>query len=348
MHDSLLKISNLYLNKFIKYLSSAEIYEVFNNVNDNDTVTVYYRLNIAQRSRVFSASPKVRKIIIEYENKLLFMPYIEPAIVLNKYMSADSIESLLNEIDDMDKYIREFIIMEHNSVVCGIIYFSDIMHMFINNTYDADNIDILPAIKICKRNRNIKLFENEVTDVHKFIVVDSNNRAIGAINIDYVLSNYDLYVDTEDSRYLYVIQKKSVTHVTKVAASVFVGAVISLCLSKYFMFSGDEIFTLMLLRCVNDIIILIILEDKIQDTKFIAYISIMLGGISILCLVIVYYMYTFSLAIRSFIFINVLCIANSILLKYIHDNFANYSIFIILFLPEVMLMLYMYYSKYLF
>ena len=348
MHKSLLKVSNLYLNKFIKYLSINEICNIFNNINIEDIATVYYRLNTFQRSRVFSASRRVRNIILDGENRILFMPYIEPVIILNKSMSANTISCLLNDVCDVDSYVREFVVMECECVVYGIIYFFDIMHMFINGTYNADNVDLLPIIRIGKKKcKNLIPFSaTTLTDIYKFIVIDDHSRVMGAINIDCVVSQYDLYYDAQDTLgCLYIMQKKSVLHVAKIVVSVFVGAIMSLLLSKYFMFSNDELFVLMLLRCINDIIILIVLEDKVQDIKFMKYICILLHCMSFVCGVMIYLIYNISLAIRSVIFVSVCGVCNSIVLKYIYDIQVYCGIFIILFLPEVVLIFYMYYSR---
>ena len=348
MRTSLLKVSNLYLNKFIKYLSTTEICDVFNNINVDDIATIYYRLNTFQRSRAFSASRIVRKIILEGENKILFMPYIEPVIILNKNMSANIISCLLNDVCDVDSYVREFVVMECECVVYGIIYFFDIMHMFINGTYNADNVDLLPIIRISKKKRKnlVPFSATALTDIYKFIVVDEHSRVMGAINIDCVISQYDLYCDTQDALgCLYIMQKKSILHVAKIVVSVFIGAIVSLLLSKYFMFSSDELFILMLLRCINDIVILIVLEDKVQDIKFMKYTCILLFCMSIICGVMVYSIYDIELAVRSFIFVSVCGICNSAILKYVYDMQIYCGIFIILFFPEATLILYMYYSR---
>lgn len=343
---NLIESSSINLNLFFSKLKDYEILQLTNEVGFEYYIFIYYNLNKRNSNKLLRVASGLRKEIIKIESIYNFLTKLDPIFYFDYLVSVKDIQKNITNGIYLSKYISEFFVLNKKGIFIGTVKFLDFIYVLNKEStileddnlllsFLENNITCLFIGKTYERS-DVKADFGEIIDIHKVIILNNQSKILGAVNIDYVIEQYDIYKKLDGS--LYVIKRQNLMVLFSVSFSNLFATIITCILTYFFNFHESFLIMLMLVKCLNDILLLILIGEEIENDYYISYIFYFILFFSLITFLIFLFMYPTVLAIIMSFTLCFICSINAILMYQIYQHINQY-LFWMIFIPEIITIL---------
>jgi hypothetical protein len=277
--SKLLTLDSFQLLNLISNLHFYKIESIFlRNTNHKHVLLIYYRLPIYARRRILKSSNEIKSIIRNYENKYSIAIRLEPVAIFNISDLCPSSMALKIRHHNhlLDFFLKDFIVLQdEQGKYKGILYLQDIIKIIHDKNF---GISIIPRIIFNKTLKSSEIKntindEDQLVYYNHFVVVNTEDQAISALDVDDVLDDYYLVQGkSEIINHVFCIRKKQkLLNTMFILASVIFSTCLISCVAVMFHFHTNIIVISDILSSVNDGVVMVSAQDELEFKEIILY-----------------------------------------------------------------------------
>ncbi|AOP70372.1 hypothetical protein AB837_00292 [bacterium AB1] len=335
--NNIFLLSSHMLNLLFYKTNSNVIYGVLKQVDHYKLLCIYYRLDM-QNQKKFNLFKNLKKQILFYESKYEFLGVMDKVLIFNENYNKTIIEykKIIGSYLNKEYYVNNLIIFQKDGMFTGIVYLYDLIvkEKTINHILDLKK-NILCLYIPKKINENYLKYKqvDKIINIQDVIILDEDNCIIGLCPIDDILGDFDLY---KYNKKLYLYHKYDIWHMIYLFIANIFGCIISCILINMLTFDNFLIMSSIVVRCINDTIIFISVEDKLDPHIQKQYMPLIIFSIAYFIYILFSFIYNLHIGILCFLSIIIVSFSVLFLCNIIKKYNVRYGFLYIIILPEIL------------
>lgn len=333
------KLPSYQLDSLLCRLHEREIVNHLSNLEINEKILIYYRVSKNCKRKITRVISGLYEIIKKLEQNHLYLTRLENLMIFNSKITFEQLMKLI-DLSNSNTFVKEYIALEDDQLkFLGLIYATDIIinYSLQQKNYIHSSLHSTKLLQIrCDKKKcdGILMTEEELESYHRLIVIDEKERILGSIETERILDNHDIYMNPEGM--LYAIEKQDFKRIGIVLSTSIIGGIVSTFISLSLKSGEEGLCTLIMVKCINDTITLIIVEDKIAEESFNKYYIHMIILISLLSSLVFYTIFNeISAVLNNILSINLICILTTKMVQVIYKYNKGFGIVPVILIPEI-------------
>lgn len=332
------KLPSYQLDSLIYRLSERDLQNQIGDLETKDKILIYYRVSKLCKRKLMRVFSSICEQIKKLEKQHSYLPKVENLMIFNSKITFEQLMKLI-DLSNSNTFVKEFIALEDDYLKClGLIYATDIISNYNvhQKSYIHSSLNRTKMLKIDQFNEDgdISMTEEELESYHRLIVIDSNDRILGSIETERVLDQHDVFM--KPNGMLYATPKQDIKRIVVMLSTGIVGTLICTLMSMAFHSGEKGLCMLMMIKCINDTVALIVIEDQISEESFYRYYKPMIFITSLISSLVFYLIFSDKkIILHSMLSINIACILLAKFTQFLYKHNRNFGIVPILLIPEI-------------